>query len=303
MSARDILQIVAARADDPEPAPGLRLAAHRRKAHRLAAGEIIAGERVRIGHDVVGRAFGDDLAAVNAGAGPHIDHMIGGQDRVFVMFDDDHRIAEIAQPPQRVEQPRIVALMQADRGLVEHVEHAGQARADLRGEPDALALAARQRAGGARQRQIVEADVDEERQALANLLQNAAGDLVALRVEPLRQVAHPFDRGPDREIGDFADMPPVDLDRERFRLQPVAVAGRARCRRHIARNLLARPFALGFEIAPFEIADDAFEGLLHVVAAQPIVIGHRHRLVAGAEQDHVAARLRQRRATAYRAGI
>ena len=51
---------------------------------------------------------------------------------------------------QRFEQPRVVALVQADRRLVEHVEHAGEARADLRGQPDALALAAGQRAGAAR---------------------------------------------------------------------------------------------------------------------------------------------------------
>ena len=80
---------------------------------------------------------------MNAGAWAHIDQIIGGADRVFVMFDDNHGIAEIAQPPQGVEQPLIVALMQADRRLIQHIEHAGQARTDLRGEPDALAFAAR----------------------------------------------------------------------------------------------------------------------------------------------------------------
>ena len=89
---------------------------------------------------------------MHAGAGADIDDIIGRQDRILVMLDDDHRIAEVAQAPQRVEQPRIVALVQADRGLVEHIEHAGEAGADLRGKPDALALAARQRAGRTRDR-------------------------------------------------------------------------------------------------------------------------------------------------------
>ena len=89
---------------------------------------------------------------------------------------------------KRFEQPRIVALMQADRGLVEHVEHAGQARADLRGEADALALAARQRAGGARQRQIIEPDIDQKFQPLADFLEDARGDLVLLGGQPLRAV-------------------------------------------------------------------------------------------------------------------
>ncbi len=62
------------------------------------------------------------------------------------MLDHQHRVAEIAQARERLQQPVVVALMQADRRLVEHVEHAGQAGADLGGEADALALAAGQRA-------------------------------------------------------------------------------------------------------------------------------------------------------------
>ena len=103
-----------------------------------------------------------DLAAVDAGAGADVDHVVGGADGVLVVLDHDHGVAEVAQPLERLQQPRVVALVQADRGLVQHVEHAGQAGADLRGEPDALALAARQRAGGAREREIFEPDVDQE---------------------------------------------------------------------------------------------------------------------------------------------
>ena len=131
--------------------------------------------------DVLGRAFGDDMAAMDAGAGADIDHVVGGQDGVLVVLDDDHGVADVAQAPQRFEQAVIVALVQADRGLVEHVEHAGEARADLAGEPDALALAARQRAGIAAKRQIIEADIVEEAEALADFLEHALADLVLLR--------------------------------------------------------------------------------------------------------------------------
>ncbi len=93
---------------------------------------------------IVDLALGDDVAAVDAGAGADVDHFVGGADGVLVVLDHDHGVAEVAQPAQRLEQPRVVALVQADRRLVEHVEHAGEAGADLRGEPDALALAAGQ---------------------------------------------------------------------------------------------------------------------------------------------------------------
>ena len=76
----------------------------------------------------------------------NIKHIIGLADGLFVMLNHDHRIALIAQVLQRRQQPVIVALVQTDRRLVEHIEHPRQARADLAGQPDALAFTARQRA-------------------------------------------------------------------------------------------------------------------------------------------------------------
>ena len=140
---------------------------------------------IRRGDQVVDLALGDDMAAVDAGAGADVEHVVGGADGVLVVLDHDHGVAEVAQPLQGFEEPRIVALVQADRGLVEHVEHAGEAGADLRGEPDALALAARQRAGGARQREIFEPDIDQKFQALADFLEHAHGDFVLFRGQPL----------------------------------------------------------------------------------------------------------------------
>ena len=118
---------------------------------------------------------------MHAGARADVDDVVGLQDRVLVMLDHEHGIAEVAQMLERVEQPRVVALMQADGGLVQHIKHAGQPRADLRGEPDALAFAAGKRAGIAAEREIIEADIVEEAQALADFLQDARGDLVLLR--------------------------------------------------------------------------------------------------------------------------
>jgi hypothetical protein len=68
--------------------------------------------------------------------------------------------------------------VEADRRLVQNIEHAGEARADLGGEPDALAFAARQRARATVEREIGEADVVEETQPLVDLLQDALGDLL-----------------------------------------------------------------------------------------------------------------------------
>ena len=147
-----------------------------------------------------GEPCGDHLAAMDAGGGADVDDIVGGQDRVLVMLDHDDRVAEVAQVLQRVEQAGIVALVQADDGLVEHVEHAGQARADLRGQADALALAARQRAGISGHGEVVEADVVEEAQPLADLLEDAHGDLVLLGREMAGQVGEPLVGLADRHL-------------------------------------------------------------------------------------------------------
>ncbi len=123
------------------------------------SGQVLAGDGVGACHDRFGRALGDDMPAVDPGARPHVDDPVGGADRLLIVLDDDDRVAEIAQPSQGRQQAPVVALVQPDRGLVEHVEHPGHPRADLRGQPDALALAAGERARGPGERQVFEPDI------------------------------------------------------------------------------------------------------------------------------------------------
>ena len=95
---------------------------------------------------VVERAGDDDLAAVLPRARPDVDDVVGDPDRLLVVLDHEDGVPEVAQPDHRVDQPLVVALVQADRRLVEHVEHADEPAADLAREPDALRLATGERA-------------------------------------------------------------------------------------------------------------------------------------------------------------
>ena len=65
--------------------------------------------------------------------------------------------------------------MQAYGRFVEDVKHAGEARTDLRREPDSLGFATGKRRPLAGERQVIEADIDQERQAIADLPQHFAG--------------------------------------------------------------------------------------------------------------------------------
>ena len=128
-----------------------------------------AGLRVDLGR----RAGGHELAAQASGAGPEIDDVIGALDGFGVVLDHEHGVAEIAQAHERVEQAVVVARVQADGRLVEHVQHAAELRSDLRGQAYALRFAAGERGGGAVQAQVIEADGGEEVEPVADLFEHA----------------------------------------------------------------------------------------------------------------------------------
>ena len=92
------------------------------------------------------------------------------------MLDDEDGVAEVAQVFERGDEALVVALVEADGGLVEDVEDAAEARADLGGEADALAFAAGEGGGGAVERQVAEADGVEELEALDDFALQAVGD-------------------------------------------------------------------------------------------------------------------------------
>ena len=88
------------------------------------------------------RPLGHDLAAMHARAGTDLQDMIGGPNRVRVVLDNDHGIAQVAQPLERLDHLDVVLGMQPDAGFVEYVEHSHEAGTDLRRQPDTLRFAA-----------------------------------------------------------------------------------------------------------------------------------------------------------------
>ena len=83
--------------------------------------------------DLLGCALGDYLTAVLARAGAKIDYPVSAADGFVIMLYHQDGIAQVAQALQRVEQAARIARVQPDGRFIQHVEHAHQARADLRG--------------------------------------------------------------------------------------------------------------------------------------------------------------------------
>ena len=161
----DALEVVLAGAADDELAAPLAPLAPAPGSPASPTGSWPVSDR-RVADHLCRGARRDDPAAVLAGAGPEVDQVVGGAHRPLVVLDDDHRVAEVAEPLERPDQLRVVALVQPDRGLVEDVEDADQAGADLGREPDPLRLAARQRRRRPLQRQVADPDRDEELEPL-----------------------------------------------------------------------------------------------------------------------------------------
>ena len=123
------------------------------------------------------RALGHDAPAASARRpGPMSIKMIARAHQRFVVLDDDHRVALLLQVAERGDQPVVVARMQADRRLIEQVQHADQARADAGGQPHALPLAAAERVGGPIEREILGADAIEKLEPAHDLGDDRLGD-------------------------------------------------------------------------------------------------------------------------------
>ena len=88
----------------------------------------------------------------------------------IVLQDHHHRVAQVTQAKQGLEQATIIPLMETDRGLVENVEYADETRTDLRGELMANVAAAQSNV------KIIQTNIDEKPEPFANFFQDAMGN-------------------------------------------------------------------------------------------------------------------------------
>ena len=230
--------------------------------------EVLAGERVGICGDFRGRALCDEVAAARACAGAEVNDMIGFADRVLVVLDDDDAVAEIAQPAERADEPVVVALMEADARLVEHVETARETGTDLRRKADALRLAATQRAAFAIEREVAEADFLHECEPVFDLARDFRDDgALGLRErEMLDEPARIRDREAAKLVDVFLALRTRDGDAEDLRTQPRALATLAHALAHVGAQAHAREFAVGRVVEILQLVRDSLERLPHRLA-------------------------------------
>ena len=102
----------------------IAIAARTRNFDFLTPCQIVSRQRLLRLHDLLERALGDHFAAAHTRAGAKVDDMIGLPDRILIMLDHNHRIAKVAQPLERFQKPVIIALVEANRRLIQNIKHA-----------------------------------------------------------------------------------------------------------------------------------------------------------------------------------
>ena len=141
--------------------------------------------------------------------GTDVDQVVGHLDDVEVVLDDNHRIAAVHELVQHVEQQADILEMESRRRFVEDIERTARiAFRKLRGELDALALAARRSCRAGPQRQVAEAHLLDGPQLLVD-----RGDIF-----------EELDGHVDRHVQHVVDILALVLHFERLAVVAVAAA-------------------------------------------------------------------------------
>ena len=217
----------------------------------FGAGEILAGDGCRHGHDLLCGACGDDLAAVDPGGRADIHNVVRGPHGVLVVLHHNEGVAQVPQALEGVQKHVVVPLVQADGGLVQNVQHPHEGGADLGGQPNPLALAAGQGARLAAEGQIGQPHALQEGQAGADLLEDLLGNLgLGFRQG---QMIHKIQGVGDGFVAEFVDIQVPYGHRQGLLFQPAALAGGAGALTHAFLQLLPGGIGLGFCEPPLHV--------------------------------------------------
>ena len=114
-------------------------------------GQVLASDGSLAVENILQAALSNHLATMDTGTRANIDNMVSSANSLFIMFYDNHRVADIAQVSEGVQQPLVVPLVQANGGFIKNIHDSHQSRAYLAGKADTLGLTAGQGVGAAGQ--------------------------------------------------------------------------------------------------------------------------------------------------------
>ena len=127
---------------------------------------------------------------------------------------------------KRTQQALVIALVQADRRLIQHVHHANQACTNLACQTNTLGFTAGKCLCRAGKCQVIQADVNEEFQTIADLFKDFFCNLRPLTSE--FEIVEEFHRMTDAHVGDGGQRRILDIHVACFPTQTGSFAAGAR---------------------------------------------------------------------------
>ena len=220
-----------------------------------------------------------------SGSRPDIHDTVGRTHGIFIMLHHKNGIAEIPQMQKRLQQLVIIPLVKSDTRLVQNIGNTDQAGTNLGSKTDTLRLAAGQSAGSPGQGQIIKAHINQERHPRLDLLQNRGANRLLHRRK--LKLVQKFPVLNNRHIRRFVNILISDRNGQCFRLQTLAMAGRAGCNSHICLVLRLHGFGKCFPVLLVHVLYKAFKGYI-VNALPPLaLIADFYNLSAGSPNQDV----------------
>ena len=155
--------------------------------------------------------------------------------------------------------------MEPDAWLVEDVKHTDQRRSDLCGETYPLRLTTRQRCRGSVKGEVVQPDLFQKTETIADLLDHSAADLQPSFVQA--KLLHKPGCVPHRHGSQFVDWQIPDQHVTSFTLEPRAAARWARDCTHVTPEFVGYLFLVGISISSLQIGNNPFKRLAEIVSS------------------------------------
>ncbi len=219
----DLLEIVLRRLVHGQPSG--RASPRRGDGDAFFPAQVLGREGIRRRQDPGERPLGHFESPAFARAGPEVQDVVGGPDRLLVVLHDDDGIPGVTQALEHGDQAAVVPLMEPDRRFVQDIEDASQPGPDLGGQPDPLGLPARERDRRPAELEVGHPQPVHDLEAVADLLDDLPGHLVQGRRKGEGRGFLP--QAADGQVGELADVPALDPDHQALLLEPGAAAKRA----------------------------------------------------------------------------
>ena len=193
-------------------------------------------------------------------AGAYVDDIVGCPHGVLVMLHHQQGVPQVPQVLHGFQQHIVVPLVQADGGLVQDIQDPHEGGADLRGQADALALAAGQGASPPGQGEVLQAHRLEKAQPPLDLLQNAPAMSIWDSVSSSRSTKS---RAWVTDLRQKASMSsPPTVTARGLLPQAAALTGGAGALAHALLQLPAHGVGLGLLIPALQVVADPLKGLV-----------------------------------------